>query len=105
MFSIEIRIDARRRTRAELLQALESLAPALAPETDCVSHEVYEDVDRQNRFLWVERWPCREALEARMGSEPFKTLVGAVHVLSEDSVLEVVEVPADTTGTPIGGAS
>lgn len=93
MIGIEIRIDARPRKRAELLQALESLAPTLSSNPECASHEMYEDVDRQNRFLWVERWEDRAALEARMRSDPFKALLGAVHVLSDGSVLEVVEVP------------
>ena len=91
MVWIEIRIEVTPRKRAELLQALEDLAPIRLGPTACLSHEMYEDVDQPNRFLWVERWQDNAHVDRRMTSEPFMTLMGAVRVLAPESHLDVVQ--------------
>ncbi len=103
MLGIEIRMEARPRKRAELLQALGSLAPPKAGPDRCTSHEVFEDLDRHDRFLWVERWPDAATLAARMESDAFRALMGAVKVLSEFSVMDVIEMPRSGPSRPRQG--
>ena len=88
MVGIEIHMEVRPSRRTELLQAMESLAPPKSGA--CISHGLFEAVDHHNRFLWRERWTDRGMLEIRVASESFRTLLGAIRVLSDWSRMEVL---------------
>ena len=92
MVGIEIRVDVRPEKRDEFLQAVEALQAMTRRDREaCVSQNIYQERGHQTRFLWVERWAERANLEARLESDPFRALLGAVRVLGVVSDMEVVE--------------
>lgn len=92
MIGIEIELEVRPSRRAELLQALESLGKlAEGPGyPTCLSHGLFEDVEHHNRFLWTERWADLAEVDQRMASQRFRTLLGAIRVLCDESRIDVV---------------
>ena len=90
MVGIEILIRVEDRKRAEFLQAAGML---------CAEHEgagslrcgAFEDVGDPGRFLWVEQWANRELLDAHLGSEQHRALLGAIRVLGQLESVRLVE--------------
>ena len=91
---IEISVEVKPDKREEFLQAIESLKPVGVEGADCVSYEVLEDREQNNRFFWVERWPDHDRLQARLRSDRFRALLGAVRVLGTvEDIQTVVATP------------
>ena len=49
----------------------------------CKGCQVFEDIDQPNRFIILETWDSRQALDAHLLTEQFNALMGAVRVLGE----------------------
>lgn len=97
MVGIEISVEVKPEKREEFLQAIESLKPVGVEGAECVSYEVLEDREQKNRFLWVERWPDHDRLQARLHSDTFHVLLGAVRVLgSVEDMQTIVATPWTT---------
>jgi hypothetical protein len=62
--------------RRELIQTLEGLR-----ERDLEACEVFEDAGEDNRFLWRRRCTDLADAERWLGSEHYRTLMGAIKVL------------------------
>ncbi len=61
------------------------------PHLDCIGQCLYEDVGKDNRFLWTERWTAIKALEDHMRSDQFKSLLGAIEILGEMEDIRIIE--------------
>ena len=90
MVGIEISVEVRPEKRDEFLQAVETLRPLGEEGKHCESQEIYEDRAQRNRFLWVERWQDTDRLQARLDSDRFHALLGAVKVLGSVEDVQVV---------------
>jgi len=90
MVGIEISVEVRPEKRDEFLQAVETLRPLGEEGKHCESQEIYEDHGQRNRFLWVERWQDNDRLQARLDSDRFHALLGAVKVLGSVEDMQVV---------------
>ena len=90
MVGIEISVEVRPEKRDEFLQAVETLSPLGEEGKQCQSQEIYEDHGQRNRFLWVERWQDNEKLQARLDSDRFRALLGAVRVLGTVEDMQLV---------------
>jgi quinol monooxygenase YgiN len=52
--------------------------------------EIFEDLERPNRFLWTEWWPDPGGLDDQVETDRFRALLGAIRVLgSLESVRQV----------------
>lgn len=57
------RFLARRETLEELLAASLAHVRRSRAEPGCISHAVHQDVEDENRLVFVERWTDRESLD------------------------------------------
>ena len=75
-FIVEVLLRTTGFHRRELVQTLEGLR-----DRDLEACEVFEDAGGYNRFLWRRR--CADLAEAErwLGSEHYRTLMGAINVL------------------------
>jgi quinol monooxygenase YgiN len=94
---LEIQIQLAKEKRKEFLQAFEFLT---CKARECIAQNLYEDVGKDHRFLWIERWTDLKALENHLKSEHFRSLLGAIEVLGELKNLHLVELraPPDKLG-------
>lgn len=82
MNGVEIRIDIVPEKRREFLLTVEDLlAQQPTAASGCRDCRFFEQHDVPNQFLWQEDWNDRETLEARIESNGFRTLLGALRVL------------------------
>jgi len=91
MVGLEIQVQLSKEKRREFLQAFEFLA---CKSSDCIGQYLYEDLNKDNRFLWMERWTNSNALEAHLKSDHFRSVLGAIEVLGELENLQLVEFKA-----------
>ena len=90
MVGVEILLEVRPEKRGEFLQAIGMLEPSCHADAACLSHGVFQAFGEDNRFLWVEHWADRSALQSRLRSERFRALMGAVRVLSSDERVNLI---------------
>lgn len=91
MVGLEIQVQLTKEKRKEFLQAFEFLA---CKSAECIGQYLYEDLAKDNRFLWMERWTDSKALENHLESDQFKSLMGAIEVLGELENLHLVKLRA-----------
>ena len=91
MVGLEILIQVKTNKRQEFLQAFEMLSKLGTQQDACLNQSLFEDVVTPNRFLWVEKWSASEPLEDHVGTNRFKTMLGAVQVLGSLEDLRFVE--------------
>jgi quinol monooxygenase YgiN len=81
MNAVMIRMIARQGKRTELLQAMTSLAAQMRLNGKCSELSFAQDLDDENRFLFLEHWQTRQEMEADVRTELFGVLLGGIHVL------------------------
>jgi quinol monooxygenase YgiN len=93
VLSLEIHVDVEPEKRREFLLAAESLLERVAAEkSSCLDRRVFEQHGDPNHFLWREEWLDREALDRRMASSAFRTLLGALRVLGQAHDIRVTNI-------------
>ncbi len=93
MNGLEIRIDITPEKRREfLITAEELLDRETLTDGACRDCRIFEQHGVPNQFLWQEDWEDREALEARMNSSEFRTLLGALQVLGNTHDVRITNV-------------
>lgn len=90
MVGVEILLEVRPEKRGEFIQAMATLEPSCSGDTSCLSHGVFQAFGEENRFLWIEYWADKGALQHRLRSGPFKALLGAVRVLSSEETVNLI---------------
>ncbi len=91
MVGLKILVQLTKEKRREFLQAFEFLT---CKSSDCLGQYLYEDINEDNRFLWMERWTNSDALGAHLKSDHFRSVLGAIEVLGELENLQLVEFRA-----------
>ncbi|AZC89530.1 hypothetical protein C4K29_3229 [Pseudomonas chlororaphis subsp. piscium] len=74
---------------AELERVLRAgVAPSRA-EAGCLSYELHRDIDQEGRFVFVETWADRAAIETHRQMPHYKTMINAAleHVLERQVCL------------------
>ena len=81
---------------AEQVAAFAELAPLVRAEEGCLRYDLHAVVDDPDRFVVVEQWASREALDAHLASAhiaayaervgAFRQLPAEVHVLTNEPV-------------------
>lgn len=91
MVGLEIQVQLTKEKRREFIQAFEFLT---CKSSDCMGQYLYEDLNTDNRFLWMERWTNSNALDAHLKSDHFRSVLGAIEVLGELVNLHMLEFKA-----------
>jgi len=91
MVGLKILVQLTKEKRKEFLQAFDFLK---RQSSDCLGQYLYEDLNKDNRFLWMEQWTSSNALEAHLKSDHFRSVLGAIEVLGELENLQLVEFKA-----------
>jgi quinol monooxygenase YgiN len=80
---IEVLSKISSENRREFIQSYKVL-PQLEGSSDTrFFNMLFEDVEEMNRFLWVEHWHNKNAMEEYLQSDRFKTIMGAIETLGE----------------------
>lgn len=82
------------------LAALETAIAATHGEEGCLSYALHRDYENPQRFVMVERWASREALEAHFGTPH----LGALFAALPDLVAAPPEI-IRTEPVPLGDAT
>ena len=69
--------------RREFIQSFKILPQFADCKKGCTYNQLFEDVGKLNRFMWVEHWTDKKSLESYLESERFKTIMGAIDALGE----------------------
>ena len=69
MFYLIATLEAQPEHRETLAAAAKKLVAASSQEEGCISHDCLISVADPNRFVFVERWETREAMDAH-GTQP-----------------------------------
>ncbi len=90
------KISVQPENRKELLQTLQMLLGRIRQEKGCIKCNVYQDVENENAFIFIEEWETEADLDKHLGSDRFGVLLGAVKLLSETSEIKFTTL-AQTT--------
>ena len=93
-FQILLRVSPDK--RQEFLHTFNLLTRADHRSDHCIGQCLFEDVGETNRFLWSEIWNDSKTMETHLGTDRFRSLLGAIDVLGELEDLHLVELKAFT---------
>jgi quinol monooxygenase YgiN len=68
--------NVRPESRETYLEAARICIAATRNETGCLAYDLHQSVTDPNRFVFVERWTSREALEAHFTTDHLQTFRG-----------------------------
>jgi len=83
MILLNLSIKVNRDRREELVQTVRSLYRELCGKNGLVNHGLYGDLEDDNSLLVVQEWETKVDLDAHLGSDTFRVLMGALSVLTE----------------------
>lgn len=66
-------LDVPPQHRSAFIAAVQELVAASAREEGCISHDCLESTTQPDRFVFLERWETREALDAHPAHAHVKT--------------------------------
>ena len=92
MHGLEIFVRTARGKRHEFMQAFNFFSSKSHFVKACKYKKLFEAVDEDGLFLWIELWTEKAALDEHMASDRFQTLKGAIDVLGELENLKIVEM-------------
>jgi len=73
----------------ELVQTLLSMIAPTGKEAGCLSYAVFCDIEDKNRFILLEEWETREALDHHIRSHRFGVLLGSKTLLCEPPKIQI----------------
>jgi quinol monooxygenase YgiN len=65
-------------------------------EKGCLRCNVYQDMENENAFIFIEEWKTEAHLDKHLRSDRFGVLIGAVKLLSDTSEIKFTTL-AQTT--------
>ena len=71
-----VRTDADK--RAELIRIGQTVAAASRGEEGCLGYRLYEDVEIENDFVFVEEWDSSEALQRHFATSHIREFMQAI---------------------------
>lgn len=74
--------------RKELLQTLQLLLDRIRHEKGCIRCNVYQDVENENAFIFIEEWETEADLDKHLRSDRSGVLLGALKLLSDTSEIK-----------------
>ena len=86
--------------RVEFLQTVDSFISSTARAPGLSTLNCFEDVGKENTFLWRECWRSQAEIEVRLQTGEIKTLMGAIGVLGELDRLQILTAGRQKESTP-----
>jgi quinol monooxygenase YgiN len=86
------RVKTNPEKRPDLIRVGTAVARSSRQEPGCISYRVYEDVEIENEFVFVEEWESREALLSHFATQHVATFMRDVF----DTVVEAPDVKFHT---------
>ena len=77
--------------RAEVEQALRACVKGSRAEAGCIAYALHVDIDDPDRFVFIEAWANREAIEQHKTTTHYETMAGAVKDLLEHREVLLLE--------------
>jgi quinol monooxygenase YgiN len=71
------------RTWSSLTDVVLGTPPAQMKEQGCISYELFQDINNQNIFSFIEAWENQDALDMHMKSAHFQKIVPEMALLRE----------------------
>lgn len=78
VINIVATLRARPSHRAEVEKALRACVKKSRAEAGCIAYTLHVDVDDPDRFVFIEAWADREAIERHKTTEHYVTMAGSV---------------------------
>jgi quinol monooxygenase YgiN len=82
-----IKVVAKSEIKNNQIEAYKKLAQELAQETrkeqGCISYELFQDVQNNNVFTFIETWEDQDALERHLRSSHFEKIVPQMALIKE----------------------
>ncbi len=77
--------------REQYLEAARACIAATREETGCLAYDLHQSVTDPNRFVFVERWTSREALQGHFAADHLQTFRGIARgCLASPTVVEII---------------
>jgi quinol monooxygenase YgiN len=77
--------------RETYLEAARACIAATQREDGCLAYELHQSVTEPTRFVFVERWKSREALEAHFKADHLQTFRGVAKTcISQPTAVEII---------------
>jgi quinol monooxygenase YgiN len=86
------RVKTNQERRADLIRVGTTVARASHQEPGCISYRVYEDVEIEDEFVFVEEWESREALFSHFATPHVAAFMRDIF----DTVIEAPDVKFHT---------
>ena len=83
MITASITLQGQPEKRMEILQTIKGIRDELSKDTRCKQVNVYQDLDDENTFFFVENWSTEQDLDTYLSSRLFKVLLGLTPILKE----------------------
>jgi quinol monooxygenase YgiN len=90
VFSMQIVAPDEKRTA--ILRTLGSLLGPTRAAAGCMQAQLYADLDKRQKLLFVEEWESREQFERNLDTAKLNTIVAAIELSSEAPVVHVDSV-------------
>ena len=92
MVIVIIKLKALPEKRLELKQTLLALIEPIRKAKDCLSHNVFQDIENDNGLSLIEMWESREELNAHLQLDQFTVLMDTRNLLSRPLEITMSEV-------------
>ena len=89
MVIVSIQMKVLPQKRGELLQALRGIADSARRDKGCISHNLYQDMEDENRIRILETWEAQKDLDSHWCTDGFSALLGTKHLLIEPPLFEI----------------
>ena len=85
IFKMEVLVKKRR----EFLQTVPVILSKAAREPGCLTHNMGQDLEDEDRFIVIQAWENQSELDAYWCSDRFGTFMGTSHLLKHKPTLEI----------------
>jgi quinol monooxygenase YgiN len=83
MVGLEILVRIHPEKRMEFIQAFDLMTKRDGPNGSRIELAIFEQLQEQNTFLWIEHWETFESLTHYYQENKFKSLMGAIEILGQ----------------------
>jgi quinol monooxygenase YgiN len=83
MVGLEILVRIHPEKRVEFIQAFDLMTQLDTRNDSRIELALFEQLQEQNTFLWIEHWETFESLTNYYQENKFKSLMGAVEILGK----------------------
>ena len=81
MFLVTFEMQGKPETRLEIIKSLQGIAENITKLDGCVNASIYQHVDNEHLFFFVEEWGKQRSLDDHLKSSLFQALLGIDELL------------------------